>query len=222
MKDAPETLTSDGAAHSVEQAMPGRDAARAADGDALKQSAILGAAMRVASRYGFKRTSMADIAEEAGMSRPALYQHFRNKKDIARRMIESYFETAEHAVRDALNGDGPIEEILTRAFEAKAGAFMEPLLDSPHGADLLDVKQTQARDIVEAGMARLQAVFADWLARETAAGRIVLHGTPEDEAAVLLRALDGVKQPPYAAFVRHRDRLAQVLGRGLAAPAPRA
>src|SRR5262245_65781694 len=33
-------------------------------------------------RYGFKRTSMEDIAAEAGLSRAALYLQFRNKEDI--------------------------------------------------------------------------------------------------------------------------------------------
>ncbi len=187
----------------------------ATDTHEVKQATILAAALTVVSRYGFKRTSMADIAQEAGMSRPALYQHFRNKEDIARRMIETYFETAIRDVARALNGDDAVETLLSQAFAAKAGDFMRPLLDSPHGAEMLDIKQSDARDIVETGMAKIEAVFADWLAREAAAGRIHLDGAPMDEAQVLLSALNGIKEPPFDRFVQRRDRLARVLGRGL-------
>jgi AcrR family transcriptional regulator len=38
----------------------------------------------VFGRYGYKRTSMNLIAEAAGMSRPALYQHFSGKSAVFR------------------------------------------------------------------------------------------------------------------------------------------
>ncbi|MEO1613491.1 MAG: helix-turn-helix domain-containing protein, partial [Pseudomonadota bacterium] len=49
-----------------------------------RRARILESAVGVFGRYGFKRCSMEDIAEAAGMSRPALYQHFKNKTEIFR------------------------------------------------------------------------------------------------------------------------------------------
>ncbi|WP_323772044.1 helix-turn-helix domain-containing protein [Antarctobacter sp.] len=187
----------------------------ASDIERVKQEAILGAAMAVMCQYGFRRTSMEDIARAVGMSRPALYQHFRNKEDIARRMVEVYFDRAADEVAVALAGAGPVEAQLARAFAAKTGPMIREMLESPHGAELLDLKDSHARDVVEAGMARMTTVFADWLTHEAAQGRVALDGTAEQMAALLLRALDGIKRPPYARFATDRDRLAQVLGRGL-------
>ena len=46
------------------------------------REAILDAAFRRFARYGYRRTSLGDIADEAGLSRPALYHYFRNKEDV--------------------------------------------------------------------------------------------------------------------------------------------
>ena len=187
----------------------------APQGDQVKQEAIMAAAMAVMCQYGFRRTSMEDIARAAGMSRPALYQHFRNKEDIARRMVDVYFETAAKAVAEVLAEDGPVADLLARAFAAKTGPLLREMLESPHGADLLDLKDSHARDEVAAGTARLTSVFAAWLAREVQRGRVVLEGTPEETAALILGALDGIKQPPFEQFEVQRARLARLLARGL-------
>lgn len=189
----------------------------AAENGQDKQGAILGAALSMMCQYGFRRTSMEDIARAAGMSRPALYQHFRNKEDIARRMVEIYFDSATRDVAAALAGEGPVDDVLARAFAAKTGPMMRQMLESPHGTELLDLKDSHAGDVVADGTRRLTGVFAAWLAREQTAGRVVLDGTPEETAALLLGALDGIKRPPYAEFVQARDRLAHLLGQGLSA-----
>ena len=47
-----------------------------------KDDQIIEAATSVFLRYGFRRTTMGDIAEAAGVSRPALYLRFCNKEHI--------------------------------------------------------------------------------------------------------------------------------------------
>ena len=56
--------------------------------DSGKRQRILDAALKKFSAYGFARTAMADIAEGADMSRPALYQHFENKEEIFRATLD--------------------------------------------------------------------------------------------------------------------------------------
>ena len=59
-----------------------------------KQQAILEAAWMAFSTYGFRKTSMDDIAKGAGMSRPALYLHFKNKDAIFRALVTAYYGNA--------------------------------------------------------------------------------------------------------------------------------
>ena len=57
-----------------------------------KQDLILNAAFAAFSTYGYRRTSMDDIAKGAGISRSALYLHWRNKEDVFRSLAARYFE----------------------------------------------------------------------------------------------------------------------------------
>jgi len=51
---------------------------------ALRRETLLNAAQDVFFQKGFERTSMDDIANKAGFSRPLLYVYFKDKKDIYR------------------------------------------------------------------------------------------------------------------------------------------
>ncbi len=187
-----------------------------------KAQIIQAAAFDAFLRFGFRRTSMADIARLAGMSRAALYLHYRNKEDIFRSLTMAYFETAETQVRAALAQPGSVAQQLGAGFAAQTGEVFRAVLNSPHGGELWDQKLTQAADVVQQGEARMVGVYQEWLSREAAAGRIdlsALGGTPEQVAGTILGALYGLKspRPEFQAFQASARRLAVMLGRGLQA-----
>lgn len=185
----------------------------------LKRRIILDAGFDAFAKYGFRRTSMADIAQAAGMSRPALYQHFQGKDDIARSLVQDFYDRACGAVARALGGPGRAEDVLAAAFRAKSGPQMEALLSSPHGHELMDLSGTIASDLAAEGTQNLAQVFARWLEGEAAAGRITLEGSGEDFAQTMLAALEGIKaggrRPSYAEYTAHQDRLAKVFAAAL-------
>jgi TetR/AcrR family acrAB operon transcriptional repressor len=49
---------------------------------------IIAAARRVFAERGVSRTTLADIAKEAGVTRGAIYWHFKNKPDLFFAMME--------------------------------------------------------------------------------------------------------------------------------------
>lgn len=181
---------------------------------------ILTAAFDVFRQYGFRRTSMEDIAQAAGMSRAALYLHFSSKEDIFRSLGLHYYDTTAKAVSAVLAAGHPPVQALAAAFEAQGGEIAQALLSSPHGAEFMDVKTANSADITVAGEARLVAIYADWLTAEAAAGRVSLQDFGGDAGAVaatILAALHGMKAgaadyPTYAASV---SRLAAMFGRAL-------
>ncbi|SDN40713.1 transcriptional regulator, TetR family [Lutimaribacter pacificus] len=186
-----------------------------------RQKAILGAAFEAFRQYGFRRTAMEDIARGAGMSRAALYLHYRNKEDIFRSLAAYYYQTAEQAIRAELRPGRPMAEALPAAFRAQAGELFEALLTSPHGDELLDTKYANAADVAEAGEARLAEIYADWLTGEATAGRCDLSPYGGDARAVvatILAGLHGMKagQPSYADYRARADRLGAMFGRALA------
>ncbi len=158
-----------------------------------RQQAILQAASKAFATYGFRKTSMNDIALGAGMSRPAVYLHYRNKEAIFRSLVQAYYDTAATAVAQALNTPGDAAEVLAAAFMAQVGEMMEAMLNSPHGMELLDAGAATASDIKETGEARLTALYADWLRDQAGRGTIQLTQSAERVAATITAALKGIK-----------------------------
>ncbi len=109
---------------------------------------------------------MDDIARGAGLSRTALYLHYRNKEDIFRSLAMRYFEDALRDMTAALEAPGQtLEEALLAAFVAKDGKFMEAVLSTPHGEELMDAGFAVTGDLAAAGEARMVALLGDWLAQ---------------------------------------------------------
>lgn len=129
-----------------------------------RQQAILTAAFQAFAAYGYRRTSMDDIAKGAGMSRSALYLHYRSKDDIFRSLAERYFADSLADMETALFAPGQTpEQALIAAFRAKDGKFMDVVFGTPHGGELLDAGVTLTSDLYEKAEARKIALLTRWL-----------------------------------------------------------
>ena len=58
---------------------------------------ILSAAESIFARFGFRRASMSQIADEAGLTRQALYHHYSSKEALFRAVVEQLHELAYEA-----------------------------------------------------------------------------------------------------------------------------
>jgi len=102
--------------------------------DARKQQ-LLDSALVVFARHGYRKTSMDDVAQAAGISRQGLYLHFETKEDLFRAAVQQSIRTAHVAVASALESPGAsLEERLLLAFDAWVGRHMDAV-----GADVDDL-----------------------------------------------------------------------------------
>ncbi len=62
------------------------------------RQALLASAFKVFNEKGYAKTTLQDIAEDAGVTRGAVYWHFKNKTDL----FENLFDYAFMPVRDLL------------------------------------------------------------------------------------------------------------------------
>lgn len=180
-----------------------------------KLDLILDAAFRAFASYGYRRTSMEDIARGAGLSRTALYLHFRSKEDIFRSLAVRYFHETKAALRAALAGPGPLDAVLRAAFVAKDGKFMEIVMSTPHGAELLDAGTSVTADMAAEAEAEMAGIFADWVAARGLGQGV---GSPQGLGQMILAALKGLKSDARG-LEDYRARqavLAAVLARALA------
>lgn len=151
---------------------------------------ILAAAFRAFATYGYRRTTMDDIASAAGLSRTALYQHFRNKEDIFRRLTHDYMAAAVEEMRAAFQCNGPPEKVLEAALAAKAGRFMEIVLGTPHGRELLEAGFAVAGEVAQEAENQMHAAVLDWLKGFEIDPAL---GSAEDLAATVQAGLKGLK-----------------------------
>lgn len=185
-----------------------------------RHDAILAAAFQTFCLYGFRRTAMEDIARAAGMSRAALYLHFRNKQDIHSAIVARYFHTTLERMRAALSAEATPEAALKAALLAKFGPEMDAICASPHGAELMDVNASSSADLIREGEGRLVSLLAEWLERMAAQGHLALTppGTSAPQLAqMLFHALSGMKDPATGPEAWRADaaRLAALFWRAL-------
>lgn len=82
---------------------------------------IADAALRLFARYGYKRSSMDDIAREAGLAKATLYLHFKGKDDVFRAMLNLIGRRVEARCREVVAMPGPFPERLAALLQAHHG-----------------------------------------------------------------------------------------------------
>jgi AcrR family transcriptional regulator len=93
-----------------------------------RKDAVLESALATFARFGYRKTSMEEVARAARISRPGLYFLFDSKEALFRaaatRAIEHDLAEAERALLDR---GGPLQSRLLEAFDHWAGRYVGPL-----------------------------------------------------------------------------------------------
>ena len=202
-----------------------------------KRERILDAALDQFAAYGFSRTSMADIARTARMSRPALYLHFGNKEEILRATLETILGRAYARAKVALS-DPPrptssnltnriraelereIAAQLTEFLQRYHGDLMELFTETMHGDELLAADDSRSADIIEAAAARTRAGLTRYFSELAACGAFDAERSGQPAARwieLLLLSPRGLKQdrPSVAQYRRRLDALAISVASGM-------
>src|SRR3981189_1511340 len=114
---------------------------------------ILEAAMHVFRRHGFRRSSIEQAAGAAGLTRQALYHHFKSKEALFRAVIEQLHENALAAEIAAANAEekagGSLADILVAGGTARLRQLIASFDGSPHIEELFSEHLLQARDLYQ-------------------------------------------------------------------------
>jgi AcrR family transcriptional regulator len=79
---------------------------------AERRDQLLGVALDVFARGGFHGTSMNDVADAAGVTKPVLYQHFASKRQLYLALLEQVGLRLRNAITEATaNADGPHAQV---------------------------------------------------------------------------------------------------------------
>jgi AcrR family transcriptional regulator len=127
-------------------------------GGTAKQDAIVAAATRLFSHYGYRKTTVDLIAHEAEVAKPTLYAHFGDKEAIFVAVCQHVVDGILAAAEAALEHDDVVDRI-AGVVSAKFTRVFELVDSSPHARELLESQDAQARDVV----ARADVAFAKLL-----------------------------------------------------------
>lgn len=190
---------------------------------------LLAASRRVFSRHGFRRSSMAMVAEEAGVSRQAIYHHFPSKELLFSALVDSLQSRAQdeaHAAVDAAEGQS-LPTQLFRALSAYHLSLVGSVAGSAFAEELMEESVRHCSDVVSAHAERFQKFLVSMVRAASDSGEIELIDsvTERQFVTMLLVAAKGVKlsyaQAGERAYMQALEQMISTLCRGTIVPAAR-
>lgn len=161
-----------------------------------KVDLILDAALPVFVRFGFRKTSMADIARAAGISRASLYLSFSRKEELFRAgSIRAHTRTLKK-VAAALQDKGSAFDRMEKAIAAFQSELIGPFGSSADAEELFAANMALAADITLDARARLVEMLAQSLTTAAENKEInlkPLQAPPAQLANIIVAAMDGIK-----------------------------
>ena len=193
---------------------------------------ILDAAMLVFRRHGFRRSSIEQAADAAGLTRQALYHHFKSKEALFRAVIERLHEDALAAEIAAANAkekaDGSLADILVAGVTARLRQLIASFDGSPHIEELFSEHLVQARDLYQKYAGLYVAQGRATIERVRRKQRLALAGgmTSRDFARCIEMAISGTKSvhpamQPADAFLKDLEIMVRTLVAGAVGPSPK-
>jgi len=180
---------------------------------------IQAVAVELFSEQGYDKTSLREIAERLGVTKAALYYHFKSKEDIIRSLIDDYFGQIDSLVAWASQQPrtpAVRAEILSRYLDMvidrhqvyrmlqQNQAALAGLTSEKHRGELFRERMNALIDLlVEPGAALRERVRAAMAATGLSIGWMVFHDQVDDpdelRSAVLDIALELAGGPAEAA-----------------------
>lgn len=188
---------------------------------------LLAASRRVFSRHGFRRTSMAMVAEEAGVSRQAIYHHFASKELLFSALVDSLQSRAQDEAHAAVGDAEALPTQLFRALSAYHLSLVGSVAGSAFAEELMEESVRHCSDVVSAHAERFQKFLVSMVRAASDAGEIALIDKVSERQFVtmLLVAAKGVKlsyaQSGERVYMQALEQMICTLCRGTIVPAVR-
>lgn len=170
-----------------------------------KERQIASAALRVFSRYGLKRATMNDVAEEAGVVRQTLYNVFANKDEVIHGTLLFYTEMLRARTLEEWTDAPDLAAKIDILFEHNVLTPFDAVQGSSDAGDLESGTYPATKAALEISSRELRALLLD-LFKPFDAGLTRSGQSPETFATFVEATMMGLKHG-----TRDRDALVQNL-----------
>ena len=157
--------------------------------DADEQRAQIRAAARIVfARRGVAGTGLAQIAEQAGVSRTGVYHYYADKEAVVRDLAEELLAEEERLFMQALEAPGSVADRIQRLADGVVERFAAW---SHFGRPLLEVWAKESRRLRPL-LRRLRDYLASLIRTAQQEGVIDASLPPNETAALLVALIDGL------------------------------
>ncbi|HWJ36897.1 MAG TPA: helix-turn-helix domain-containing protein [Steroidobacteraceae bacterium] len=176
------------------------------EGEQPRHEALLEAAVGVFARYGFRKTSMDEVARAAGVSRQGLYLLFADKEELFRRaVVYKLTRQLSAAVAELSNERNSLEQRLMGACDEWAGRYVG--MFGGDTADLMCASTSLAGGTLTHYEAQFEKALADAIGGSALAKFCTAAGLlPVDAARALHATARGLKHSS-----KSREEFAQAM-----------
>ena len=161
-----------------------------------KKYQILQASLEVFGSYGYKKTSMQDIADALGISRPALYQYYKNKEAVFLALVAHTLNLGEQAAIKGFKYSADNFECLLHGIKDMEQVLFGPIFLKPNGKELLTLSKKLAPELMTNFEMQLFNKIVCVLEKAVTEQEINLkrlNVNVTDAAKVILQSVDGIK-----------------------------
>ena len=187
---------------------------------------ILDAAMEAFAEAGYRRASMDQVAEAAGLTRQAVYHYFKSKAELFRASVEALHESAREAEieagRTAEAAGKTLAEILAAQVDARFRYIVECLEETSQPEELLSERQSQTRDLIQSFLEQNLKLHIATIERVCRAQGVKLKGgmSAADLARAIQIAVSGFDDLRFKpSFLDDLRRVVSLIVSGAMAPA---
>lgn len=179
----------------------GADSGGHVSGGTDRRDVVLVAALQTFLRYGYRKTSMEDVARAAHISRPGLYFLFTSKPELFAAAVTRGLEQDLAAAGRALDDDArPLPERLLDAFEAWTGRYI-----GDAGDELSTVAEAH-RDLLGTAALDAQQRFHAMITDAVLSARVLPEAaTSQAIARTLISTAIGLKHQTASPETFHQD-----------------
>lgn len=158
-----------------------------------RRKQLLEVALRAFAEQGYHDTSMNEVAELAGVTKPVLYQHFASKRALYQELVDELGTGLESAIVAAVaQADGPRQQV-----EAGFRAYFRWATSEGAAFRVLFADRNRTDRELAPAVAKVESMVAD-----TVASLILVEGLSDDERHVLAYGVVGLAEATSRHWLR--------------------
>lgn len=158
-----------------------------------RRGQILEAATSVFARFGVHSARMDDIAEEAGLSKGAVYWYFKSKDEIIKSILEMYLNRELQGLHDLVGRSGSVEDRLMLMADHLITELEQygSVMPIAYEFYALSTRESDIRKSLDAYFQRFINIYEDLIVQGIKRGEIQ-KVDPNEAATSILALLEGL------------------------------